>query len=332
MSRRRVVSMVTVAVSAAVMTVGAFQQDSSGVVVRGRIVDPQNLRTPATALLAWHPLRFHASGSVPVSVAADGAFVAPPLRAGTYAFEAVRTVNVSGPADLIGLEIVDVPAARDIALRLRPPTVLTGHYRMESDDPQAEWPRDMHVMANIAVDGLEIMTNGVTEGAPGGTFIMRNAFGPRVLKFGYRVPTGPMWYPSRVLLDGRDVTNVPTDFSDHPDSRLEVVFTQRPARIVGLVTGADGRPVAQAWVAAIGSDAAAAQPWSTTAHAVRANDRGQYSIVMPPGEYRVHALPADTWATYEAARPALSRIAFGGVNVTAKDRTFIRVDLAVQAR
>ena len=66
-------------------------------------------------------------------------------------------------------------------------------------------------------------------------------------------------------------------------------------------------------VAAIGADTASVQPWSTTASATRANDRGRYSIVMPPGDYRVHALPGDTWATYQTARPELSRIAFGGV-------------------
>jgi hypothetical protein len=129
-------------------------------------------------------------------------------------------------------------------------------------------------MANIAVDGLEIMTNGVTEGAPGGRFILRNAFGPRVLKFGYRVPTGPMWWPARVLLDGRDVTNVPTDFSEHPNARLEVVLTQRPARIVGLVTDADGRPVPQASIASTRYRAAPGRPTKRRARSCRGSRSG----------------------------------------------------------
>jgi hypothetical protein len=335
MSRHRAVSLVAtgMVVAAAALTVRAFQQDPNpGVVVRGRIIDPPGLRTPTTLLMAWHQLRPYSGAGEPVTLAADGTFVTRALRPGTYAFEALRSSSASSAADVLGLEIVEVGVAKDVTIRLRPASQLTGHYRMESDDPKAAWPVDMNVMANIAVDGLEITTSGVTEGAPGGRFVLRNAFGPRVLKFGYRVPTGPTWWPSRVLLDGRDVTNVPTDFSEHPDARLEVVFTQRPARIVGLVTDSDGRPVPQAWVAAIGTDPAAVQPWSTTARAVRANDRGQYSIVMPPGDYRVHALPADAWPTHEVARPALATISFGGVKVTAKDRTFIRTDLTLQAR
>ena len=69
---------------------------------------------------------------------------------------------------------------------------------------------------------------------------MRNLFGPRVLRFGYRIAPGSPWWPSRILLDGKDVTNVPTHFSLHPDGQLEVVFTQHPARLAGIVSDAQG--------------------------------------------------------------------------------------------
>ena len=52
----------------------------------------------------------------------------------------------------------------------------------------------------------------------------------------------------KVTLNGKDITNVPTDFSLYEDGQLEVGFTKTPARIAGTVTDADGEPVSAPWI------------------------------------------------------------------------------------
>jgi hypothetical protein len=138
--------------------------------------------------------------------------------------------------------------------------------------------------------------------------ILRNIFSPRVLRVGYTLAPGSPWWPSRVLLDGKDVTNVPTDFSQHPDGQLVVVFTQHPARIAGLVRDTQGRPATAPWVLVTGSDAASWQPWATTSQLVKGDARGPYAVTMPPGRYRVNAVPEATFPSWSVAREGMSRV------------------------
>ena len=190
----------------------------------------------------------------------------------------------------------------------------------------------MAVHSLLALDGQPQWVFTTAEGGPAGTFVLRNIFGPRVLRFGYVVVPGSMWWPSKVILDGKDVTNVPTDFSQHSDGKLEVVFTQHPARIAGTVTDGQGRPAHMAWVTVTGSDRASWQQWATTSDVTQADGMGRFTIVMPAGEYRVNAVPADRFASRYAAREGMSRIAFGGVAVTLAERERIVVPLTLQAR
>jgi len=187
---------------------------------------------------------------------------------------------------------------------------------MESDNPRAEPPLQINVVTFLALDGLSIMDHAQPEAGPAGTFVMRNLFGPRVLRFGYRIAPDSPWWPSRVMLDGKDVTNVPTDFSRHPDGQIEVVFTQHPARLAGIVSEAQGRPANAPWVIVTGSDAASWQPWATTSQVVQGSATGRFAVTVPPGEYRINAVPGSTFASSSVARDGMHRVAFGGVTVT----------------
>jgi hypothetical protein len=77
---------------------------------------------------------------------------------------------------------------------------------------------------------------------------------PHVLRCGYTLAPGSWWWPSKVLLDGVDITNVPTDFGDAENSRLEVVFTQHPARFTGTVSDVKGQPVPASLVMLFSAD------------------------------------------------------------------------------
>jgi hypothetical protein len=66
----------------------------------------------------------------------------------------------------------------------------------------------------LAEDGVRHAACRPADVAADGTFVLRNAYGPRLLSV--------VGTPARVVLDGRDITRVPTDFS----------AVSRPLRIV----------------------------------------------------------------------------------------------------
>jgi hypothetical protein len=307
----------------------------TGHTISGRMVDPHQLRPEQAILMLGQPEGLSSFGSIPIPVAADGSFITPRRGPGVYVLEVVRTPNsATRPAQVVGQTIVRLATAdvSGVTVDVRRDTSLVGRYRMESDNPKAEWPPHIHVLAFLAVDGFPMVASVSADGAPGGTFVLRNAFGPRVLRTGYTAVPGSMWWPSKVLLDGKDITNVPVDFSEHADGQLEVVFTQHPASISGIVTDGEGNPTRSPWVTVAGTDSASVQPWATTSEVTQANGMGRFGIVVPPGEYRVHAVPATTFASRKAARDGMSRITFGGVPVTLAAREAKVVTVPLQAR
>jgi hypothetical protein len=333
-SRRSIVLALVTLATAALVAQQPNGRAEAGFVIVGHVVDPHQLRPKAATLLVGHQ-EGNSYSSEPVEVAADGSFRTGRLAPGTYVLELVRDASSPGAGGgTIGFAIVPVAAAdvSGVRLEVRRDSTLTGRFRLESDNPRAEPPRQIIALAFLALDGASIATHSQPEPGPADTFVLRNVFGPRVLRFGYRLAPDSPWWPSRVLLDGTDVTNVPTDFSEHPDGKLEVVFTQHPARLAGIVTDADGRPVDEPWVMVTGTDAASWQPWATTSEVVRGNATGRYAIVVPPGKYRVNAVPGSAFASRTAARDGMSRIAFGGVTVAVKARETTRVDVTMQER
>jgi hypothetical protein len=307
-----------------------------GHTISGRVVDPQGLRPEGAILMlgqADGPSSFRAD---PVAVAPDGSFVTPRRAPGVYILEVVRTPHSATQAETpVGQSIVDLSSAdrTGVTVTVRPDTALTGRFRMESDDPKAVWPSQINVMAFVAVDGQPMVSARAAQGGPNGTFVLRNAYGPRVLRCGYALgPDASPWWFSRVVLDGRDVTNVPIDFGEHPHSQLEVVFTQHPAGLAGAAIDPQGRPANMPWVLVTGSDAASAQAWATTSAVTQATPSGRFFIPMPPGRYRLNAVPAATFSSREAARSGMARIVFGGVTAVVKARETTVVNVTLQER
>jgi hypothetical protein len=137
----------------------------------------------------------------------------------------MRTIALASMLMAIGRR---AHAAFDVVVTIQRDTSITGRFRVESDDPAVAWPPHIHVSAALVLDGLPTANVIAAEGAPAGRFILRNARGPRLLRIGYTLPPGgTRGWVERVVLDGVDITNVPTDFSAHENSGLEVVLTQR---------------------------------------------------------------------------------------------------------
>jgi hypothetical protein len=237
-------------------------------------------------------------GEKPVDIGADGSFLIAQLNSGTYFLRVARRPGASTtPATTIGFEMVHVGTSNvsGVTVRIRREMALTGTFRMESDTPRAPWPPHIVVNAPLALEGMPMLGGVVADGAPQGSFVLRNAFGPRVLRCGYSLPPGIKWWPARVLLDGVDITNVPTDFSEHENGRLEVVFTQHPARVAGTVVDASGRPARAPWILVMSADPALQEEWATTNQVAQGNTKGSFSIAVMPGRYLVAAVPQTTF-------------------------------------
>jgi hypothetical protein len=316
------------------------QQEGGGVeaghVITGRVADPLGLRPEGAILMLGHQEGLSSFSSTPVAIAADGTFITPRLRPDTYVLEMVRTPHSStNPATVVGWKLVSVGGSdvAGITVDVRRDVAIIGRFRMESDNPKAEWPSHMHVIAFLALDGVPFGSGASAEGRPAGEFLLQNIYGPRVLRCGYALgPGSAPWYFSKVLLDGKDITNVQTDFSEHPEARLEVVFTQHPARIVGTVVDSNGQPANAPWITVTGADPASAQPWATTSEVAQGDAMGRFSVAMPPGRYRVNAVPGTMFPFRAQARAGMARSVFGGATVVLNERDMKRVDVTLQER
>jgi hypothetical protein len=269
-----------------------------------------------------------------VPMAADGSFTTPPLAPGTYVLEVSHPGRLkSGEAAPEG-ELRIVPATTSdvsgVVLRTRPPYALTGRFRMESDNPAAVWPSQIVVTAFVAADGAGFLGASTAEGASGGRFILRDVYGPRVLRCGYSQDGRSRWWPGHVLLDGVDITDVPTDFSTAQGRLLEVVFTQHPPRVAGTVADPRGQPVPQAWVVIFPADRAKRQRWSARANAVQADFKGVFDFASLPGRYLVTAVRPRMWLTRAGLLKDLEPLSRGATAVELKDRERTTVTIHIK--
>jgi hypothetical protein len=304
----------------------------SGHTISGHLVDPRHERPEGAVLLLGREGHAGSFEETSVAVNSDGSFITQRLNPGTYLLTVVRSPNSEkDAATAMAFELVRVGTAdvSGVTVPIRRDTALTGKFRMESDRPGAAWPPQIVVNAFLALEGMPLLSGVVAEGAPQGKFVLRNAFGPRVLRCGYTLPPGTKWWPAQVLLDGVDITNVPTDFSAHDSGRLEIVFTQHPARIEGTVVDALGRPARAPWILVTSAESALQEDWATTNHVVQGNTTGGFSIPLMPGRYFVAAVPQTTFRfnPWVEARKDIRRFAAGGAVITLRERQATTVTL-----
>jgi hypothetical protein len=313
----------------------SFGTHRDGFRIRGRVVDPHQLRPEDLTLTIEqadrdrHTVRLH-----PIPIEANGSFVTDPLDPGPYLLELIRTPHSAAkPATPVGLTLVSVDAdLSNVTVEVRRDTAITGSFRMDSDNPAAVWPTSIGVSAWLALDGMTFLGSRGADGARGGRFVLRNAFGPRVLRCGYELAPDSKWWPSQVTLDGVDITNVPIDFSDHENGRLDVFFTQRPARIRGTVRNWSGDTVRAPWILAAAAEPALRQHWSTMLYAVQGGTHGEFSIAVTPGHYRVAAFLPETFASYQDARRDVLRWTAAGVSIEVNAREIKDVSVTIQNR
>jgi hypothetical protein len=124
------------------------------------------------------------------------------------------------------------------------------------------------------------------------TFTMRNVFAPVVLRGS--VSAGPTWGLKAVLLNGKDITDVPTAFTANDSGHLQVVFTAKAPGLEGIVTDDTGKPTMDASVVVFGQDPATWQARSSFLRTMRVIKDGKFAINgLREGRYFAVALPME---------------------------------------
>jgi hypothetical protein len=241
-----------------------------------------------------------AAGSA--DLAEDGTFRAKDLAPGRYLLYAgpgAEPGRIAAGFEA-GFAIVTVRDADvdSVQIRTQPSHSIHGRVRFEAAEPLAAHPK-VNVMASLAVDGMGVGAGPQGVGIePDGSFVVDNVVGAVVIRCGFMLPDdGSRWWAGPVLLDGRDITDVPTDFSKET-GQLEVVFTQRPTGVFGIVVEDSTQlPAEEASVVIFSEDPAQRQPWASSAQLLTTDSNGRFWETLSPGRYLAVAFPAGTFST-----------------------------------
>lgn len=192
-------------------------------VISGRVEDPHHLM-PGDAMLTVGFDRDGVPYGVPVTMTASGAFATNWLTAGSYVLTVIRhpysDTERPVPMGLAVARIVDRDVT-NVTVTVRPDVAMEGRLRTTSGTPV---PAGVAVTSCLADEGVRLAGCVTAQRLAGGRFVLRNAFGPRLLHV--EDPSRPAAsYVPQVMLDGRDITHVPTDLSAQPAGTLQIVLS-----------------------------------------------------------------------------------------------------------
>jgi hypothetical protein len=199
---------------------------------------------------------------------------------------AVATVDVNG-ADVMGVQLV-----------MRPGFALTGSvaFRGSAARPApAGWRLPVRTFGPNAAT-----VPNVQPANDNGAFALTNLY-PGTYVIGGQPAFGPTtdaitWSLESVVLDGRDVTDVPVEIGDTPPQSLVVTFTDRYQELSGRITNAAGAPMSQYTIIVFPADKAYWISGSRRILTTRPGTDGKFVLSgagptnLPPGRYLVAAV------------------------------------------
>jgi hypothetical protein len=252
---------------------------------------------------------------------ASGFYLFPAVPPGAYLLEALSTSAEDSRWAVLGFSV----GQRDLAnlnFVLRPGLRISGRVDGYVGSPLVV--RDMHVAVDAA-DGsaLDVQPAAVT---PAYRFtIDRLPAGEYFVRVGH-VPRG--WMIRSITHDGRDITDAPLALS--ADADVAVTLTNRLTEVHGTVRSAAGAPDPDAAIVVFPAER---DGWpgagSLRVRTVRPGRNGEFAVVgLPPGEYRVAAVPSEE---LDEGDPALfAALAADGETVRIDEGE--KAELALQTR
>ena len=124
----------------------------------------------------------------------------------------------------------------------------------------------------------------------GTSFTLKDLFGQVVLRGS---APGGSYFLRAVLLDGKDITDVPTALTSAHNGRLQVVFSSRLASLEGFVMDDAGKPTRDATIWIFGAEEVSWVPFSSRMRTTGiAGDDGKFATRgLREGRYYVAAVP-----------------------------------------
>jgi hypothetical protein len=201
-----------------------------------------------------------------------------------------------GPPDILAMGRVRVDVTTtdvdNVMVPMRPGESVSGEIVFD-DAPPPEFKATITMQVAEGRPSMGMMSPVTVSGT---TFHGRGLFGSYVIRGGLTAGSS-VWFLKAVLLNGKDITDVPVAFSSAHSGHLQVVFTLRSAALEGTVTDEAGKPTRDAQVVIFGADEESWVPFSSrtrNAAAPRQDDGKFTTRGLRDGRYYVVALPPGT--------------------------------------
>jgi hypothetical protein len=253
---------------------------SAGVPVRALLT-----LTPSSGPLL--PGREHSITTLP-----DGAFVFTNVHPGDYVLQTQFATSATPEPELASMPLT-VIAGEDVtglAIATSLGAMVSGRVILDDDKAPAIKSGAFSIRAVGASPGAVTLPGAMrTAVREDGTFVFRALLGPQLLRAGQAPPD---WVLKSVVLDGKDITDVPYDFKPGQKvSNLDITFTRRTTQLGGTVQDDRGRPIADYAIVAFSTDAARWGPESRFVRAAAPKQDGTFQVTgLAPDEYFVVAL------------------------------------------
>ena len=198
---------------------------------------------------------------------ADGSFAVRNVLPGENVLSAVRWGDSGQEYASMPLTIgADIDG---LVLQLRRAVTIRGRVAFEGPTPAAFESLKLRAIPRLATPERGAIT---VQLEADGSFAIDNQFGALLLR-----PTGlPGWHLKSVSYDGRDITDVPTEFTSS-SSNVEVLLTRNSATVTGTVRTAQGAGT-EAAVLIFGRDRSQWDGRFTTTTVGHADGQGRYRV------------------------------------------------------
>ena len=283
--------------------------------ISGVIVGQAPLTSPPRVSLTRR-LVGSSGGGPPIAVRPDGSFSASGLGPAEYDISA-RTENEGGTLrvqvsgqDLDGL-----------VLTMKPAVTLRGRLTFDSRAPiRSASPSTLRILPTFT-EGIAFVSSSTINAD--WSFEIGGVTGVGVL----RPPQLTGWFLKAVVIEGKDVTDVPVDLASIGARPIEVQLTQRLSQVSGSVLDAANRPTMGYSVVVFPADSTQWTSYSRFIATARPDQNGRFLITgLPPGNYFVRAVEL-LRSGAERNPDTLERLRSGATALMLKDQESASVTL-----
>ena len=255
--------------------------------ISGTVFDPEGRPASSGAVRASPAFAARALTSGGVRVNGDGTFDIRALPPGEYVLSAWSRDSQGKRSEGRARVTLSGTDIGGVSIQMGPGGRVSG--RVVSDGQTV--PAQVSIVARrFDVDDGESPLPGPAGVGKDGTFTLAGLFGDVL----FRIEGAPAtWGLKSTLINGREYADSPMSFDGRESiSDVQVVITDRFARVTGVATDLENQPASGAFVTLFAADQSRWGPFSRYQASSRAGDGGRFTVEgLPPGEYVAVALP-----------------------------------------